>query len=116
MAILRTVAAIQKIRGLFVRHRFQRLHSDDSARVEESLAVARAFIVCAVLIAIYIDPTEPSRFIFLAYCVLLANVVYSLGLIVYLRSVGPVSGRQQVYIHATDVLWASLLSFFSQGP
>ncbi len=105
-----------RIRSLFLKHRFQRLHSEDSARVEESLAVARVFIVCAALIAIYVDPTEPSRYIVLGYVFLIINIIYSLGLLVYLRSQGEVSSRLQFYIHSVDVLWAALLSFFSQGP
>ena len=105
-----------RIRTLFLKHRFQRLHSEDSTRVEESLAVARAFIVCAALIAIYVDPTEPSRFAALGYSLLILNVVYSIALLAYLRSVSEVSARLQVYIHAVDVFWAALLSFFSLGP
>ena len=109
-------AILPRIRGLFLKHRFQRLHSEDSARFEESLAVARLFIVCAAIIAIYVDPTEPSRFVALGYSLLLVNVIYSIGLLLYLRSLGTVSGRLQVYIHSIDVLWAAILSFFSQGP
>ena len=107
---------LPKIQSLLVKHRFQRLHSEDSIRVEESLAVARAFIVCAAIIAIYVDPTEPSRFVVLGYSLLIVNVIYSLGLLLYLRSLGGVSARLQVYIHAVDILWAAVLSFFSQGP
>jgi signal transduction histidine kinase len=104
------------IRSLFLKHRFQRLHSEESARVEESLAVARVFVVFAALIAIYVDPTEPSRYIVLGYIFLSINVVYSLALLGYLRSLDNVSARMQVYIHLADVFWAALLSFFSQGP
>jgi hypothetical protein len=112
-----TVTTIfRRIQTLFGKHRFQRLHSEDSARVEESLAVARAFLVIAALIAIYVDPTEPSRFVFLGYSFLVINIVYSLGLLVYVRSLGEVSAKLQVAIHWIDVFWAALLSFFSQGP
>ena len=107
---------IHRIRSLFLKHRFERLHSEDSTRVEESLAVARVFIVCAALLAIYVDPTEPSRFVVLGYSLLILNVLYSLALVAYLRSLSVVSARLQLYIHAVDVFWAALLSFFSQGP
>jgi signal transduction histidine kinase len=109
-------AIFHRIRTLFQKHRFQRLHSEDSVRVEESLAVARVFIVVAALIAVYIDPTEPSRFVAVSYAFLIINLVYSLGLLVYVRSLGDVSAKLQTSIHWIDVFWASLLSFFSQGP
>ena len=107
---------IHGIRGLFLKHRFERLHSEDSARLEESLAVARAFIISAAIIAIYVDPTEPSRFVVLGYSLLFLNLLYSLALIVYLRSLSVVSARLQLYIHAVDVFCAASLSVFSQGP
>ena len=107
---------LQRFKGLFRKHRFQRLHSEDNTRVEESLAVARAFVVIAALIAIYIDPTEPSRFTPLAYSLLIVYVVYSIGLIAYVRRLDDVSQRLQVTIHWIDVFWAALLSFFSLGP
>src|SRR5258708_5929648 len=110
------MSIFHRIRTPFLKHRFQRLHSEDRTRVEESLAVARVFIVCAALIAIYVDPTEPSRYIVLGYVFLIVNIIYSLGLLVYLRSQGGVSARFQFYIHSVDVFWAALLSFFSQGP
>src|SRR5438128_11194445 len=88
-----------RIRSLFLKHRFQRLHSEDSARVEESLAVARVCIVCAAMIAIYVDPTEPSRYSVLGYSFLTINMIYSLGILLYLRSVGEVSPRPQFSIH-----------------
>ena len=105
-----------RIRSLFLKHRFERLHSEDSARIEESLAVARAFIVCAAIFAIYVDPTEPSRFVVLGNSLLILNVLYSLALLAYLRSLSVVSARLQLCIHAVDVFWAALLSLFSQGP
>ena len=82
--------------------------------MEESLAVARVFIVFAALIAIYLDPTEPARFAGLSYAFLVINVVYSLGLLFYVRSSGEVSPKLQTSIHWVDVFWAVLLSFFSQ--
>src|SRR6266480_274736 len=104
------------LRPLLLKHRFQRLHSEDSARVEESLAIARVFVVFAALIAIYVDPTEPSRYVELGYLLIGINIVYSLGLLAYLRAVDNLSTRLQICIQLTDVFWAALLSFFSQGP
>jgi two-component sensor histidine kinase len=99
-----------------MKHPFQLLHSHDGVRVEESLAVARVFIVCAALIAIYVDPNEPSRYVELGYVLLGVNIIYSLGLLVYLRRLDNLSPKMQVYIQLVDVFWAALLSFFSQGP
>src|SRR5437868_5715218 len=107
---------VDSLRPLFLKHRFQRLHSEDSARVEESLAIARVFVVFAALIAIYVDPTEPSRYVELGYLLIGINIVYSLGLLAYLRTVDSLSTRLQICIQLTDVFWAALLSFFSQGP
>ena len=78
--------------------------------------MARVFIVTAALIAIYIDPTEPSRFVVVGWFFLILSVVYSLGLLAYVRSLEEVPERVQLSIHSIDVLWAILLSFFSLGP
>ncbi len=107
---------VHNIRTLFLKHRFQRLHSEDSVRIEESLAFARVFIVTAALIAIYIDPTEPSRFIAIGWFFLIMSLIYSFALLIFVRSLEEVSERLQFLIQSMDVLWAALLSFFSLDP
>ena len=51
----------------------------EAERAERVLASARSILAVAALIAIYIDPTEPTRYYLLAHSVLLAYVLYSVS-------------------------------------
>ena len=50
--------------------------------MERVLASARLFLAIAFLVAIYLDPTTPTRYVTLAYVLLIAYVIYSYGLFV----------------------------------
>ena len=51
--------------------------SEEQRRIERVLASARVVLACAGLIAIFIDPTEPSRYANAAYALLAGYVLYS---------------------------------------
>jgi len=85
-------------------------------RVERVLAVGRAFLATTGLAAIYLDPTEPARFATLMYGLLTAYALYSLAILVADRRGRRVTTRLARGLHAVDILWASALTFFSEGP
>lgn len=88
----------------------------ETQRIERTLATARAFLAVTSLVAIWIDPTEPSRYATLSYGLLVIYVVHSL-LILVLVEVRPESSPGFRFgIHAVDVLWPALMSYFSSGP
>lgn len=84
-------------------------------RIARVLASARVFLASAGLLAIYLDPTEPSRYENLAYGLLIAYVVYSLAvwqlqpwLDRFHSSVG--------LMHAVDLMFPAVFTLFTAGP
>ena len=86
------------------------------ARFERVLAVGRAFLAVAALVAIYVDPTEPARLATVTYGVLLAYALYSLLLLTLVYSAARLAPSHGYVIHGLDVLWASALTLVSEGP
>src|SRR5438046_7579414 len=80
---------------------------------ERVLASARA--VLAVGFAIYCEPTSPSPYAALAYLVVLAYLVYSLLLLVFLRAKQDSSPAFRLSLHAVYPLWAALASWLCVG-
>lgn len=83
---------------------------------ERVLAVGRAFLTVTGFVAIYLDPTEPSRLRAVTYSVLLAYGLYSLAVMAYVHGpvrLTPTHGR---LLHGLDIFWTSALTFVSEGP
>ncbi|MGC4083487.1 MAG: hypothetical protein QM736_15595 [Vicinamibacterales bacterium] len=85
-------------------------------RTERVLAVGRAFLTVTGVIAIFLDPTEPARLREATYVVLLAYAVYSLGVLAFVNAASRVTRQHTLAIHGLDILWASALTFVSEGP
>lgn len=84
-------------------------------RSERVLAGARAVLAVLSVIAVYIDPTEPTAYARITYSMLTIWVVYSLavlGLLQY-RSATP---KLVAAFHAIDVLWPAIVGIFTEGP
>jgi signal transduction histidine kinase len=88
---------------------------DEAQRVERVLASARAFMAVASLIAIFVDPTEPSRFDVVAYSLMVLYVFFSLSVFVLVR-LRPSAVRFRLGFHAVDILWPALIGVFTSGP
>jgi signal transduction histidine kinase len=100
--------------GLFLRAYRDLGHQ--TPRVERVLAVGRAFLATTGLAAIYLDPTEPARFATLMYALLAGYAVYSIAILAVARRGFLVTRRFAHASHTIDILWASALTFFSEGP
>jgi signal transduction histidine kinase len=87
-----------------------------TARLEYVLAVARTFLAVTGFIAIYLDPTEPTRLATIAYGVLVGYACYSVVVLVLVRRVSALQPAHGYFLHALDILWAALLTFVSDGP
>ncbi|MCI0410981.1 MAG: hypothetical protein L0191_20865, partial [Acidobacteria bacterium] len=88
----------------------------DARRAERVLATARAFLAGASLVAVYFDPTQPSRYASLAYLLFLVYVVHS-ALIVILLPVRPKLTPAFVWgVHGVDLIWPILTALFTEGP
>lgn len=82
---------------------------------ERSLANARVFLAIAALAAVYVDPSEPSRFPELAYQLIWFYVAFSIGVraVVALR---PTPFWSVLVVHAVDVMFPCVLIVFAEGP
>ena len=85
-------------------------------RLERVLGAGRALLAAAALAAIFIDPTEPSRYAPLAYGLLGSYVVFSIAVLLLLRLRAQFSRRTILLIHGADILWATLICLFTEGP
>ena len=86
----------------------------EAERAERVLATARVLFAVAAFVAISIDPTEPTRYYFLAYTLLLTYVLYSLGVLIVLTV--PKERLPGIGLCAVDLIWVSILTAFTQGP
>jgi signal transduction histidine kinase len=85
----------------------------EAGRVERVLAVARAFLAVASLIAIWIDATEPSRYASLAYGLMSAYAVYSLIVLVLVTRARKFPLRFLLTLHGIDLLWPAVMTAFT---
>jgi signal transduction histidine kinase len=85
------------------------------SRQERQLAMARLALAAASLLAIYLDPTEPVRYARLAYGLLLFYSGWSALLLLVTWRV-PELARFRGYYHAVDIVWAAIVSLFTDGP
>src|SRR6266478_5031301 len=87
----------------------------DLVEDERILATARAVLAISSLVAVYFEPTEPSRYANPAFSFLLLYSGYSLAVFVILRFGNRVTLRFSLAVHATDVLLPAVIYFFSNG-
>jgi signal transduction histidine kinase len=92
--------------------------SGERYRLELVIAAARLFLAAAALLAIYLDPSEPSPYVApaLGYALLISYVVFSGVVLVYVRSRGSVSERVVFVVQGIDILWPAVMSLFTEGP
>lgn len=84
--------------------------------VERVLATARAVLALCSMVAISIDPSQPTRYVPLAYGLFALYALHSLFLVGWLRSERQVSVRALRWIHGADVAWPVLITLFTEGP
>ena len=90
------------------------MEPEEAERAERVLATARVLFAVAAFVAISIDPTEPTRYSFLSYTLLLTYVLYSLGVLIVLSLLK--KRLPPIVLCATDLIWVSILTVFTQGP
>jgi signal transduction histidine kinase len=85
-------------------------------QLERVLAVGRAFLTVSGLIAIYLDPTEPTRLRAVTYSVLLGYALYSVAVLIYVHRSTAVTRLHGRALHGLDIAWTSALTLISEGP
>ncbi|HKY23340.1 MAG TPA: histidine kinase [Vicinamibacterales bacterium] len=85
-------------------------------RLEYIIAIARAFLAGAALLATYLAPSEPTTYSSLAYSLLVFYDIYAAILLLLFRF-GPLSAaRLGLLLHTIDLVWAVSLTFLTEGP
>jgi signal transduction histidine kinase len=85
-------------------------------RIESGLAWARLVLATVSLVAIFLDPTEPTRYAELAYTILFLYLAHSIEVIVLLRAFDDVSDRFAFVIQSLDLIFPAALTTFTEGP
>jgi signal transduction histidine kinase len=88
---------------------------DERRRIERVLASARVFLACAGMLAIYLDPTEPTRFSTLAFSLLFGYIVYSISLWALLHRFQELVSSFP-WMHAVDMAFPAVFTLFTEGP
>jgi signal transduction histidine kinase len=83
---------------------------------ERVVAVVRLIFAAVSLGTVYLDPTTPARYEAVAYGALVTYALYSALLFGLLRVTAPPSRRATVAIHIGDVVAATVLTLFTEGP
>jgi hypothetical protein len=91
------------------------LHSS-RARAERLIAIGRVVLAGFSLLAIWLDPTVPSKHADIAYTLLAVYLGYALALAAWVwHAVAPLE-RTAVFVHALDILAFTLFMYFTEGP
>ncbi|MGH9602376.1 MAG: sensor histidine kinase [Terriglobales bacterium] len=87
----------------------------EALQVERVLATGRAFLAITALVAIYVDPSQP-RFATAGYALLVGYLAYSTVVLLLFRSRTRFQPSLRRMVHAADILWPTVITFFTEGP
>ena len=84
------------------------------SQTERTIALARVALSATGLLAVWLDPTEPARDPEVTYALLVAYIVYSIGLAVgaWNRSS---AGRLPLITHLIDIVLYSMFQYLTRG-
>jgi len=108
--------ASPRVRTRFHAHFGRAVVPSEAQRVERFLAAGRVFLAASSILAISLDPTQPSRYATLAFGLLAAYAVHSLVTLALVRIRRESTPPFRFTVHAIDVLWPALIGFFTEGP
>ncbi len=86
------------------------------SRAEFLIAMARLVLAAFSLLAIWLDPSEPSRYEQVAYALLWGYVAYSLLLAILIVRIRGSLGNLPLITQGLDLLLFTLFMFFTEGP
>lgn len=100
--------------------RWSRIHAERSdeeiQRSVRTIALARTLLAIFSLVAIYLDPTEPTRFATLTYSLMTFYVAFALAASVAVRAWPRMPRRVHLLSHVVDLVWATAMTFLTEGP
>lgn len=84
-------------------------------RVERVLASVRVFLTLTALVAVYVDPTEPTQYAEVAYAILIAYCVWGIAVWVIVHRSDEIDALRHV-IHVLDIAFPIVFMLFTAGP
>ncbi len=85
-------------------------------RIERFVAVVRALLAACALLAVWLDPTEPSNHSWAIYYLLSGYLCYSALIVLAVWRLSVIWTYLPVVSHAIDLVLFALLMFFTRGP
>jgi signal transduction histidine kinase len=84
-------------------------------RAERLIASGRVVLAASSLFAVWLDPSEPTKYAQIAYSLLVLYVLYSLVIAALVWRSGVPSNRHRLVTHAFDLAFFSLFIYFTAG-
>jgi len=85
-------------------------------QTERLIAAGRVVLASFSLLAIWLDPTTPSRYASIAYPLLIAYVLYAAVVVIVVWASHGALVRLRVATHVVDLIMFSLFMYFIEGP
>lgn len=97
------------------RPRRESYEIEESARIEQVLATARAFLAFGSLFAIYVDPSEPTGYAGLAYVLLAVYAIHSVLALILTRARPTWAPALGPVLHAIDIISTVIITYLTEG-
>ena len=91
-------------------------HPPPVARAERFIGAARVVLAAGSLVAIWLDPSSPAKYVAITYALLSAYVVYAVGLLALLGRAIAVSPSWPLVTHVFDLACFGAFMYFTEGP
>ncbi len=85
-------------------------------RIERVLAAARVFLGSTACLAILVNPIYPIESTALAFSLLAGYLAHGVLVLLLVRFRSTSSAPFRVTIHLTDIIWAAVITVFTEGP
>jgi signal transduction histidine kinase len=89
---------------------------DDQPRIEQLLAGARMLLALVAMVAVYLDPSEPTQFAPAASTLLVTYAVFASAIAAASQWDATLVIGGRTIVHAVDVAVAALITLLTQGP
>jgi signal transduction histidine kinase len=94
----------------------QSYHPRPMARAERFIGAARVVLATGSLVAVFLDPSSPAKYVAITYGLLSGYVIYSLGVLALLGRSTTVSPGWPMATHVFDLVCFGAFMYFTEGP
>lgn len=86
------------------------------SRAERLIAGSRLVLAIASLVAIYVDPLEPSRHVAATYSLLAVYTLYAATLALWNSVASGYDARLPLLTHSIDLIFFTIINYLTEGP